>query len=188
MIVESAKDDHGMLVFNSTVDSKWNDLPLKPSFLPLFHEMIRYLSRYNESKGWYQLGEGIPVTAGIDSATAAVIDPKGERQALGDISAGQSKFFTPVVPGFHEIRVGPDTRLIAVNPPSAEGNLDSMPPEDLIASVQRTQAETLHAGFLANEEKDDYARRQMGWWYLLLFALLAGMTEIYLANRTYKAS
>ena len=188
VIVESAKDDHGMLVFNSTVDSKWNDLPLKPSFLPLFHEMIRYLSRYNESKGWYQLGEGIPVTAGIDSATAAVIDPKGERQALGDISAGQSKFFTPVVPGFHEIRVGPDTRLIAVNPPSAEGNLDSMPPEDLLASVQRTQAETLQAGFLANEEKDDYARRQMGWWYLLLFALLAGMTEIYLANRTYKAS
>ncbi len=140
VIVESAKDDHGMLVFNSTVDSKWNDLPLKPSFLPLFHEMIRYLSRYNESQGWYQLGEGIPVTAGIESAAAAVIDPKGERQALGDISAGQSKFFTPDSPGFHEIRVGPDTRLVAVNPPSSEGNLDSMPPEDLLASVQRTQA------------------------------------------------
>ena len=36
--------------------------------------------------------------------------------------------------------------------------------------------------------KDDYARRQMGWWYLLLFALLAGMAEIYVANRAYKTS
>src|SRR5215470_5236541 len=167
LIVESAKEDHGLLVFNSTVDTSWNDLPLKPSFVPLFHEIVHYLSRYNEGKGWYQLGEGIPVTAGIDSASAAVIDPKRERQALGDIAAGQSKFFTPTVPGFHEVRVGPDTRLIAVNPPSSEGNLDSMPPEDLLASVQRTQAESQRDSFLASEEKDDYARRQMGWWYLL---------------------
>jgi hypothetical protein len=188
VIVESGKDDHGLLVFDSTVDSKWNDLPLKPSFLPLFQEVIYYLSRYNESKGWYQLGEGIPVTAGVENATAAVIDPKGERQALGAINAGEAKFFTPVMPGFYEIRVGPDTRLIAVNPPSSEGNLESMPPEDLLASVQRTQGESQQSGFLENEQKDEYARRQMGWWYLLLFALLAGMAEIYIANRHYRTS
>jgi hypothetical protein len=187
-IVESGKEDHGMLVFDSTVDTKWNDLPLKTSFLPLFEEMIYYLSRYNENKGWYQLGEGIPITAGVENASAAVIDPKGERQALGNINAGEAKFFTPVIPGFHEIRVGPDTRMIAVNPPSSEGNLESMPPEDLVASVQRTQGESQQGGFLDSEEKNEYARRQMGWWYLLLFALLAGVSEIYIANRKYKTS
>jgi len=188
-IVESSKEDHGMLVFNSTVDNaKWNDLPLKPSFLPLFHEMIRYLSRYNENRSWYALGEGIPVVAGLESVAGAVIDPKGDRQALGQLSAGQVKFFTPAMPGFHEIRVGPDTRLVAVNPPSSEGNLDSMPPEDLLASVQRTQAESQQAGFLGNEEKSEYARRQMVWWYLLMIALLAGIAEIYIANRSYKAA
>ncbi len=187
-IVESGKEDHGMLVFDSTVDNKWNDLPLKTSFLPLFSEMIYYLSRYNENKGWYQLGEGIPVTAGVENATAAVIDPKGERQALGNINAGEAKFFTPVIPGFHEIRVGPDTRMIAVNPPSSEGNLDSMPPEDLLASVQRTPGEAKQPGFIDPEAKNEYARRQMGWWYLLLFALLAGVAEIYIANRKYKTS
>jgi hypothetical protein len=150
--------------------------------------MIYYLSRYNENKGWYQLGEGIPVTAGVENATAAVIDPKGERQALGNINAGEAKFFTPVIPGFHEIRVGPDTRMIAVNPPSSEGNLDSMPPEDLLASVQRTPGEAKQPGFIDPEAKNEYARRQMGWWYLLLFALLAGVAEIYIANRKYKTS
>ena len=77
VLVESGKDDHGMIVFNSGVDSKWNDFPLKPAFLPLFHEMIRYLSRYNDSRSWYQLGEGIPLVAALDNASAAVIDPKG---------------------------------------------------------------------------------------------------------------
>ena len=178
-----------MLVFNSTVDNaKWNDLPLKPSFLPLFHEMIRYLSRYNQNRSWYALGEGIPVVAGLESVAGAVIDPKGDRQALGQLSAGQAKFFTPAIPGFHEIRVGPDTRLVAVNPPSSEGNLDSMPPEDLLASVQRTQTESQQAGFFGSEEKIEYARRQMVWWYLLLIALLAGIAEIYIANRSYKAT
>lgn len=185
VIIESSKEDHGLLVFNSTVDNKWNDLPLKPSFLPLFHEMIRYLSRYNESRGWYALGEGIPVTGGLESTAAAVIDPKGERQSLGQLSSGQSRFFAPVMPGFHEIRVGPDTRVVAVNPPSSESNLDGMPPEDLLASVQRTQGEAQQAGFVDQEDQEEYARNQRAWWYFLLFALLAGIAEIYIANRAY---
>jgi hypothetical protein len=187
VIVESSNDDHGLMVFNSTVDSRWNDLPLKPSFLPLFHEMVRYLSRYNESRGWYTLGEAMPVTAGLDNVAAAIIDPKGERHTLGNLTAGQAKFFAPTMPGFHEVRVGPDTRLVAVNPPASEGNLDSMPPEDLMASVKRT-GETSQGGPFPNEEKDDYARRQLGWWYLLLIAFLAGMAEIYIANRSYKTT
>ena len=185
VIIESSKEDHGMLVFNSTVDNKWNDLPLKPSFLPLFHEMVSYLSRYNESQGWYALGEGIPVVGGLESAAAAVIDPDGTRQSLGQFSSGQARFFTPTMPGFHEIRVGPDTRVVAVNPPAAESNLEVMPPEDLIASVQRTQGESQQAGFFDDEDREEYARHQTGWWYFLLFALLAGIAEIYIANRAY---
>jgi hypothetical protein len=189
VIVESSKDDHGLIVFNSTVDGlRWNDLPVKPSFLPLFHEIVRYLTRYNESKGWYSLGEAIQITAGLENVDAAVIEPNKERRPLGSLAAGQAKFFTPEMPGFHEIRVGPDTRLVAVNPPAAEGNLDSMPAEDLLASVKRTQGEAQAAGFFDSEEKDDYARRQTGWWYLLLIAFLACMAEIYIANRSYKTT
>src|SRR5262245_12799384 len=189
VIIESSKDDHGMIVFNSTVDNKaWNDFPLKTSFLPLFHDMIHYLTRYNEGRGWYALGDGVPVFGGLENAAAAVIDPKGERQALGNLAAGQAKFFTPTIPGFYELRVGPETRMVAVNPPTAESNLDSMPPEDLLASVQRTPSEAKSPGFLSGDEKDEYARRQLVWWYLLLFALLAGMAEIYIANRTHKTT
>src|SRR5215510_5119736 len=189
VIVESSKEDHGMLVFNSTIDSKWNDLPLKPSFLPLFHEIVRYLTRYNESRGWYALGEAIPVTAGLENVDAAVIEPNKERRPLGNLAAGQSKFFTPQLPGFHEIRIGPDTKMVAVNPPASEGNLDGMPPDDLLASVKRTAGESSSSGGVFDKsEQEDNARRQTGWWYLLLIAFLAGMAEIYIANRSYKTT
>ncbi len=187
-IVESSQENRGILVFDSTVDNRWNDLPLKPSFLPLFHEMVRYLSRYSETRGWYAMGEGIPVMGGLESAAAAVINPKGERQSLGELTVGQQRFFTPADPGFYEIRVGPDAKTLAVNAPSSEGDLQSMPPEDLLASVQRTQGESQRAGFFGQDEQEDYGRRQMGWWYLLLFALLAGIAEIYIANRAHKVS
>jgi Mg-chelatase subunit ChlD len=187
-ITESSSEDRGLLVFSSTVDSRWNDLPLRPSFLPVFFEMVQYLSRYSESRGWYPLGEGIPIIGGLESVGAAIIDPKGGRRALGDLAPGSQTFFTPDMPGYYEIRVGPVTQSIAVNPPSAEGNLETMPPEDLLASVQRTQGETQQAGFFTEDEQEEYARRQMSWWYLLLFALLAGIAEIYIANRSYKTS
>ena len=92
------------------------------------------------------------------------------------------------MPGFHQIRVGPDTKFVAVNPPSSESNLESMPPEDLLASVQRTQVEAQQGGVFGDEEKEDYARRQTGWWYFLMVALLAVIAEIYIANQAYKAS
>jgi len=184
-IAESSQADRGLLVFTSTVDNRWNDFPLMVSFVPFFYEAVRYLSRYSEGRAWYALGDGIPVVGATDVAAAAVIDPKGDRQSLGDLQPGQTKFFTPAMPGFHEIRVGREVRQLAVNPPSAEGNLDAMPPEDLIASVQRTQGETQQAGFFTDDEREEFARRQMNWWYLLLFALLAGIAEIYIANRSY---
>jgi hypothetical protein len=189
-LVESGGQDGGMLVFAAAVDNPqtgWTDLPVKGSFLPFFHEMVRYLSRYNEVHGWYALGEGIPVVGGRETAAAAVIKPGGERVGLGDLGPGDQKYFTPTAPGFYELRVGRDVHVVAVDPPSSEANLDPMPPEDLLASVQRSEGETLQAGLFSQDEQADYARRQMGWWYLLLIALLAGITEIYIANGSQRA-
>jgi hypothetical protein len=187
-LVESGGEDRGLIVFNSSVDNQaWNDFPLKPSFVPLFHEIVRYLSRYNETRSWYALGEGVPVVGSIEVSAAAVINPDGERQALGELGPGQQRFFTPEMPGFYETRVGKESHLIAVNPPASEGNLDGMPPDDLLASVQRLEGDTQQGDSLfGGDAPDEYARRQKAWWYLLLIALLAGIGEIYLANRSQR--
>jgi hypothetical protein len=57
-----------------------------------------------------------------------------------------------------------------------------MLPEDLLASVQSTEGEARQAGTFVADDELDYARRQMGWWYLLMVALIAGIVELYIAN------
>ena len=61
-----------------------------------------------------------------------------------------------------------------------------MPPEDLVASVQRTQVETNRAAVSNDEDKEAYARKQKAWWYLLVVALIGSVAEIYVANRSYR--
>jgi ribonucleoside-diphosphate reductase alpha chain len=85
--------------------------------------------------------------------------------------------------------VGADnTRVIAVNPPSNEGNLDVIPPEDLLASVQSTAAEAQKAGLFTSDDQLEHARRQLSWWYILLVAIVAAVVEIYIANKSYRPS
>jgi len=192
VLAESSGTDRGLIVFASSLDNKvldgWNNLPLSGSFVAFSLEIARYLSHSDDVREWYALGEGIPIVGSIEGGAAAVIDPKGERISLGDLAAGQQLFFTPRIPGFHEIRVGHDIRLIAVNPPSNEGNLDMIPPEDLIASVQSTAAEALRGGlYTTSDDQLEHARRQLSWWYLVLIAVLAAIAESIIANRSYRA-
>ena len=162
----------------------WNDLPLKPSFVLFMHETARYLARYNAVKSWYTLGEGIPIIGTLDGGVARVVDPSGNQDSVGEgeLKAGEQRFYPPRSPGFYELRVGREPRILAVNPPANEGNLEMMVPEDLIASVQSTEAEARQTGTFVTDDKLEYARRQMGWWYLLMIALIAGIVELYIAN------
>lgn len=143
---------------------------------------MKYLTRYNTVKGWYTLGESIPVIGTLDGGIARAIAPNGEQESLGELKSGAQTRYTPLEPGFYQLRVGREDRTLAVNSPSNEGNLETMLPEDLFASVHSTEAEARQAGSFTTEDKMEYARRQMGWWWLLLIALIAGVVEIYIAN------
>jgi hypothetical protein len=181
-LVESSPEERGLLVFASSMDNVWNDLPLKPSFVLFLHETARYLTRYNAVRGWYSLGEGIPVIGAIEGGVARIINPEGAGESLGEMKSGEQRFYSPSTPGFYELRVGREARVLAVNTPSGEGNLEMMLPEDLLASVQSTEGEARQAGTFVADDELDYARRQMGWWYLLMVALIAGIVELYIAN------
>jgi hypothetical protein len=191
-LAEFSGKDRGLVVFASSLDNSlqagWNDFPLKASFVPMFIEVARYLSHSDEVREWYALGEGVPVVGSLLGGTAAVITPSGERQSLGELASGETRFFTPTVPGFHEIRVGRDVRVVAVNPPSNEGNLDMIPPGELVDSVQSTAAEAQQKGLFTSDDQMESARRQLSWWYILTIAILAAIAEIYIANRSYRAA
>lgn len=184
MMVQTPSAEGRLIVLASAVDrSAWNDLRFKStSFVPLMHETARFLAGYRDSAPYYELGETVPVPAS-DGLATAVITPDDERLTLSDGGVGGRRFFTPRQAGFHELRIGPDSFPVAVNVPSTESVLDRMPPEDLFASVERLDGEFRAGALMADSEETDLAERQNLWWYLFLFALLAGIGEIYLGNR-----
>jgi hypothetical protein len=164
----------------------WSDLPLKISFVPLVDELVRYLSRYSETRSWYALGEGVPITGSAEGTAASVTGPSGERESLGDILPGLQRFYSPALPGFYDVQVGKDLRLFAVDPPMTEGNLEVMPPDDLLASVTQIESGTT-AGVQEADAAQEHARRSLSWWYLLMAAILFVISEIFVANRTQRS-
>ena len=38
-----------VIVLTTTLDDSWNDLELKPVYLPLVHQFVRYVSQYEQS-------------------------------------------------------------------------------------------------------------------------------------------
>lgn len=185
MMVQTPSGEGRVVMFASAVDgSAWNDWPLAVSFVPMMLETALYLADYRDSAPYYELGETVPIPAAADTGqTTAVITPADERLTLAEGGVQGRRFFTPEMAGIHELRLGADIRPIAINAPPSESLLDAMPPEDLLASVRRREGEIRTASLLGEAGDVDYRERQNLWWYLFLFALLAGIGEIYLGNR-----
>jgi hypothetical protein len=56
-LVERRVGAGAVLAWTSTLDSYWNDLALRPVFVPFLHQAMRHLGRYVEAKPWYTVGE-----------------------------------------------------------------------------------------------------------------------------------
>ncbi|MBK7597264.1 MAG: BatA domain-containing protein [Acidobacteria bacterium] len=55
-LIESTLGSGRVLLFTSTFDSSWNDLPLTPIYLPFVRQMARYLGE-REVNSWYLAGQ-----------------------------------------------------------------------------------------------------------------------------------
>ena len=70
-----------VLVWMSSLDLVWNDLAVKPVFLPFVHQMARHLGAYREAAPWLTVGDVLdPATAENTtkpSADRAIVSPSG---------------------------------------------------------------------------------------------------------------
>ena len=139
-----------VVAWTSTFDGYWNDLPLKPAFVPFLHQMVRHLGRYLEPKSSHAVGdvydprEAPPASPGArlrSDATYAVWSPSGSPVPL-DAAAGSSGVAL-VEPGFYEIRPsvgGVEPQVVAVNVPVGESDLAAVDPVELSARVTAVPA------------------------------------------------
>ncbi len=200
-LVEKAAGGGKIVMWASSLDEYWTDLPLQPVFLPFIHELAKYAGRYGDTRSWFQAGDVLDLSrhgeltapfvagAGESAAEAPMIleSPSGHRTPL--TASGAEHLATLAEQGFYELR-GPATaagsgRPIAVNVDPKESDLTHFDPKELVAAVTATPAAGSADAAAAFAPKD-LERTQAIWWYLLAVALVLMAAETVLSNRLSK--
>jgi hypothetical protein len=179
-----------VLVFSSTFDGYWNDLPVQPVFLPLVQSLVRHAAGWSPERTWETVGQVLSVADGSTNRAASVaVAPSGARTRW---SEGDSARSLPLrEQGFYEIRSAAavvPTRVVAVNPDPAESELGAFAPEELsraVAPVGPATAATAGTTTLTAAERE---RRQTLWWYVLIAAVLLLAAESLLSNRLSRSA
>ena len=207
-LVERVAGRGRVIVFAATLDLSWNDLPLKPVFLPFIHQLGRHLSGFKEQPAWLTVGQVLDVTAaeiaaGATTAGAAssqtartVLAPSGQRRDLTPPAAAPgalppSTALELAEQGFYEIRVagrdaGPGI-VAAANVNLAESNLERMDPKELVTAISGDGSSGPGGGQdVLPDEAQELAQRF--WWYLLFAGILLLIAETVLAQRLSRAT
>ncbi len=204
-LVERTAGRGRVIVYASTLDLNWNDLALKPMFLPFVHQLGRHLSGFKEQPAWLTIGQVLDIdaaeiAAGATSGSAAraaagrtILTPAGQRRDLAQPVAAVPGGTAPATAalelteqGFYEIRgagreSGPMI-VAASNVSLAESNLDRMDPKELVAAVTgNSPTGSTSAQDVLPDEAQELAQRV--WWYLLFAGILLLIAETVLAHR-----
>jgi Mg-chelatase subunit ChlD len=177
------------LLWTSTLDLGWNDLPVKPVFVPFLMTATKYLADYGEAAASLTVGQVVPAPRKTSASAkgsstrgdTTVVAPSGARVSIdsedGAIELNEQGFYDVRTPG-----TGADSAItLASNVDLNESDLTPIDPRELSAAV----AGGAHTQGLATARPSDDAEAQAQrlWWYLLVAGglLLAG--ETLLSNR-----
>jgi hypothetical protein len=179
-----------VIVWTSTLDDTWTDIAVKPIFLPLVHQLARYLAHYEAATSWYTVGQVLDLTArGKGRADRVVMTPSGERQNKTSAGEGAEGLLELNEQGIYEVRMAVASNgrpeAIAVNLDPAESDLTAMDPRELVAAVtgHASQASIQQPAAPQEMTREESERRQSLWWYLLLAGLFLLGMETLIANR-----
>jgi hypothetical protein len=180
-----------VLVWTSTLDLYWNDLAVKPVFLPFVHRAARYLAGYREPEPWRVVGEvvepSIVPASGRGPAEMArvVLTPAGQRVTLDEEGPDVLELQEQ---GFYEIRTqNRDSEppvVVASNVDLKESDLSGMDPQEIVAAAMGRAGGAAAADPMAPPTDQAQEAAQRVWWYLLFAGLLLLGAETIVANRS----
>ncbi len=190
-LVERRLDRGAVLVWTSTLDTSWNDLALKPVFVPFVHQTMKWLAHYVEPRSFFRVGEALDVGAVAGALRArpedlVCVTPRGRRVVLGADGSSGPLLFTE--PGFHQVRTlrgeSGEMVILAVDVDTVESDLTPLDPEELVAAASGRPVSAAAVAPGAGEVPvGELERRQALWRYLVVAGLLLLVTETLVANR-----
>ena len=185
-LVERAVGAGRILVWTTSVDLSWNDVALKPVFLPFVHQLVRTLAVFRDRPSSLTVGQVAAPDTPADAARPRVaVDPSGRAVPL---DAARGDTFEVTMPGFYEVRQGGLSSgapmLVAANVDLTESDLTSLDPATITAALAgagETGTTTAAAATVPRDEVTEQSQRL--WWYLLLAGMLLLIGESVVASR-----
>jgi Aerotolerance regulator N-terminal/von Willebrand factor type A domain len=174
-----------VVVWTSTLDDSFSDIGVKPVFLPLVHQLVRYLAHYEQPVSWYTVGQVLDIAQRSKGRTdRIVVTPAGER-----IAQGGKGLVELSEQGVYELRAaaggaGARPESIAVNIDPAESDLAPLDQRELVAAVTgHANPESAEPAMAEQMTREEMEKRQSVWWYLLLGGVGLLAIETLIANR-----
>ena len=130
-----------VILFASTLDRSWNDLPIATVYLALFRRTVRYLGGDLEAGGDSEatVGRVFRIRTGDDHTLVRLVGPT-ETEIHELVVVDGLAEFTPEQPGFYRVLRGDGTddpelarRAFAANTDPIEGDLRKVEPATLVA-------------------------------------------------------
>lgn len=183
MLVERTVGAGRALLFCSTFNTAWTDLPLDEMFVPFVYSLAEYGSQIQAQHLVFKVGESIRL-AGEPGSTLEVRDPEGKIFRVDVDASGAGYFREAEIPGHYAVSSGGSVQIFSVNPDPEESKLFYRDEEEVYAAVvpQREDsdapARTVASAIVETEE-----REQKLWRTLLIVVLALFVTETYFANR-----
>ena len=174
-----------VLVWTSTLDLLWNDLAIRPVYLPFVHQMARHLADHRTRPNWATVGQVIDLSReGDPSRPRVALSPAGARLPL---EGEQGRVLELAEHGFYEIRERDRqaelVTVAAANVEVAESDRTAVDPAEIVAAVAggtSANASAAASGPLPDEAQESSQRI---WWYLLFAGILLLTGESLLAYR-----
>ena len=185
-LVERRVASGRVLVWGSSFDIDWNDLALKPVFLPFVHQIGRHLASYKEPDPWLTVGGVLDPEAMLDARQPldirTVVSPSGQRITLdpegGDVIELEEH-------GFYELHGQSAETLagtVATNVDLSESDLSPMDPKEVVAAVGGGAAGSADGEKVEMTDATREATQRI-WWYLLFAGALLLAAETLVSNR-----
>lgn len=175
-----------VLLFTSSLDMQWNNLPRQGMYVPLVHETLRYLAVHDEKRPSYTIGEPVRLLLPVGNAVR-VTGPNGAETILTSTKGDDVFYQATDRPGFYDVRGRQEKNVLAVNVSPAESDLSFVDPEQVgavLVNTARRAPLTQRAGAASIDAIAEKSQRL--WWWILLVVLFLGLGETLLANRTYR--
>jgi hypothetical protein len=187
-VVERRVGAGRVLLWASSLDQSWTDLPIRSVFLPFVHRAATHLVAYVPSQPWSTVGQILDTSrAGAhkgQSVPTLVLTPSGTRLP---VSGDGTEVIELAEQGFYELRgdanSSGDMAVVASNVDPAEADLTAMDPQDVVAaSTGESPSEAVQSA-AAPQTPESREKGQRLWWYLLCLGAALLAAETFVSNR-----